>query len=335
MPAHESNRGEHAVQETHRLITALALCAVACTRGGTHDHVEATVADNAATAAPTAVELADATYRGIFERPLTLVGGRWEGEPFVTGGASRPTVGLVDHFILAGDLDGDGADEAAALLWESSGGPGNRLHLAVMARRNGMIENPATTLVGDRVQIRCGAIEGNRITLDIVRAGAADPACCPTEKAVVSWALGEDGLVPVEDEVTGTLSLADLEGEEWHLLELGWGQPVPEAPAMTMTFQNGRVTGRSACNSYFAGVVAAAPGELRFTGMGATRIACAEERMELERRYLRTLADASRYSFLAGRLALSCATDDGSTVLVYGTPDTLQLSGADVERPAP
>ena len=85
------------------------------------------------------------------------------------------------------------------------------------------ITNLGTAMIGDRVQIRSGTIEDGTITLDIVRAGPEDAACCPTEKALVTWALSEDGLSQIADETIGTLSLADLGGHEWVLIELGSG----------------------------------------------------------------------------------------------------------------
>ena len=271
--------------------------------------------------APTAFELANATYSSIMDQPVTLTDGRWEGEPFVEGGASRPTVGLVDHFVLTGDLDKDGHEEAAVLLWESSGGSGNRLFLAVMARRNGDIVTLGTSMIGDRVQIRSGAIDDGRIILDLIRAGPEDAACCPTQKALVTWALSTDGLSRIANETTGTLSLADLGGHEWTLLELGRDQPLPEDVEISLVFKDDKVFGNSGCNSYFAGVVSPKPGELGFNGMGATRMACPEPLMDLERHYLSTLAGATSYTFLAGRLVLSCETDAGSMALVY-TPQT-------------
>jgi heat shock protein HslJ len=285
--------------------------AVACGRGGP-------VEDSpAAKAARTAEQLANATYAGIMIEPVTLTDGRWEGEPYIEGGASRPVVGLLDHFILTGDLDSDGADEVAALLWESSGGSGTRLYLAAMASRNGDVINLATALIGDRVQVQSGGIEDGLIRLNVIRAGPEDGACCPTEKAFVTWALTEGALDSVGEEMTGTLSLADLEGPEWVLIELGWNQPLPDDAGITLVFKDARVSGHGGCNSYFAGTVAAAPGELGFNGMGATRMACPDPVMDLERRYLKTLAGASRYSFLAGRLVLSCNIDEGTQNLVY------------------
>lgn len=270
-----------------------------------------------ASGAPTPGELAHAAYSGIMNETVTLAEGRWEGEPFVADGASRPFVGLIDHFRLTGDLDEDGLDEAVALLWESSGGSGTRLHLAVMGRRHKKVENLGTMLIGDRVQVRSGAIDSGRITLDLVRAGPEDAACCPTEKALMSWVLSEKGLTLVGDEITGTLSLADLEGSQWVLVELGREQPVPGDIEISLAFQDDRISGRSGCNNYFAGVTAANSGELDFNGMGATRMACPEPAMDLERRYLTVLSGATGYTFLAGRLAIGCDTGEGPVTLIY------------------
>jgi heat shock protein HslJ len=281
--------------------------------------------------APTPNELAQATYSGIIDEPVTLTGGRWEGKPFVAGGASRPSVGLIDHFRLTGDLDGDGLDEAAALVWESSGGSGTRLHLAVMGRRHEEVENLATTLIGDRVQVRSGAIESGRITLDMVRAGPEDAACCPTQKALVTWALTEYGLTRTAEETTGIVSLADLGGVEWTLVEIGRDHALPEDVEISLVFENDRVSGSSGCNTYFAGVSAPGPGNLAFNGMGATRMACPEPVMDLERRYLQALAGASSYTFLAGRLAINCESDSRSTVLLFSPREVLTGVSADAD----
>ena len=294
-------------------VPVFLIAATACGRGGPVD------SDPSAEAARTAHRLANATYSGITNEPVALTDGRWEGEPYAIGGASRPTVGLVDHFILTGDLDNDGADEIAALLWESSGGSGTRLFLAAMKGGNGAITNLATTLIGDRVQVQSGAIAEGHVTLNVIRAGPEDAACCPTEKALVTWALGEGGLDQVTDEVAGTLSLADLEGPEWVLVELGWDQPLPDDVRITLVFEDDRVSGRSGCNNYFAGVTEVVPGQIAFNGMGATRMACPEPVMDVERRYLKVLARASNYSFLGGRLVLGCDADKGPQVLVFAT----------------
>lgn len=290
-------------------MAAALVLATACSRGGT--------VATATETAPSIAELSSATYGEIFEEPVTLIDGRWEGAPFVDGGASRPSVGLVDHFVLTGDLDGDESTDAVVVLWQSSGGSGTRLYLAAMGRLDGKITNLGTALIGDRVQIRSGVIDNGRIVLDLVRAGPTDAACCPTEKALVAWVLSENGLSLASEDVIGALSISDLEGPEWILIELGWEQPAPEGSEITLRFVKDRVEGHTGCNSYFAGVTAGAPGEFGFNGMGTTRAACPEPAMNLERRYLKTLAGASTYSFLGGRLVLGCETEDGHVALIF------------------
>jgi len=269
------------------------------------------------TAAPSLEELASATYTGIFDDAITLDEGRWEGEPFVEGGASRPSAGLVDDFFLTADFDDDGREETTVLLWESLGGSGTRLYLAVAGRRHRNIVNLGTVLVGDRVQVRGGRIADGRIELDVVQVGPEDAMCCPSQLATRRWALGEGDLVEGEATITGALSLESLRGPEWVLSELDWGEPVPDAAEIMISFHDDKVTGTGGCNRYFAAVTGREPGELVFSGMGATRMACPEPTMNLERRYLNTLAGASSYSFLGGRLVLGCDTDDGPVALIF------------------
>ncbi len=118
--------------------------------------------------APSIEELKNATYRGVTEAgaSFTLDGGKWEGQPFAAGGASRPSVTFVRDFRLAGDLDGDGAEEAVVLLAANAGGSGERSYVAVVGRREGKLTNLATAPVGDRVQVRAAAIDGRRVVLD-------------------------------------------------------------------------------------------------------------------------------------------------------------------------
>jgi hypothetical protein len=117
----------------------------------------------------TSEELANATYLGTEEGPVSLVNGRWEGEPYEEGGAARPSVGLADDFQLSGDLNGDGADEAVVLLWQSAGGSGTFNYVAAVEKLNSEIRNLATAPLGDRVQVRSGSINGGVINLDVVQ----------------------------------------------------------------------------------------------------------------------------------------------------------------------
>ena len=127
----------------------------------------------AATQAPTLKEIKNASYSGIegLKGSVKLVDGRWKGRPYKQGSASRPVVSLVGDLRVIGDLDGDGTGDAVVLLNYAPGGTGQLLHLAVVARKKGKIQNVATTLIGDRVQIRDVRIEQKRIFVDVVQAG--------------------------------------------------------------------------------------------------------------------------------------------------------------------
>src|SRR5262245_12063578 len=145
----------------------------------------------AAMQAPTLKEIKNASYSGIegLKGTVKLVEGKWKGRPYKKGSASRPVVNLIGDFRITGDLDGDGTDEAVVLLNYAPGGTGQLLHLAVMARNKDNVKNVATTLIGDRVQIRDVRIEKQRLLVDVVRSGPKDAKCCPGEVTTLGWTL--------------------------------------------------------------------------------------------------------------------------------------------------
>ena len=267
--------------------------------------------------APTLTEAGNVEYSGIYEYPVRLDGGRYEGEPFVEGGASRPSVQLVQDLFKTGDFDADGCEEAVVLLVENSGGSGSFVYVAALVRRGGVVENTGTKLVGDRIQIRSILIDGGEIRLEIVQQGPGDAVCCPTQKASMIWGLGGEGLVEKSLEVTGTLSIADLAGVEWVLKSLDLHEPVPGDPPLTLVFKDGMVYGSSGCNRYFAAVTEAMPGELIIEETGTTRMACPDEVMLLEKRYLGALEGSVGYNYLWGRLVLTCTVGDHLASLIF------------------
>ena len=146
-------------------------------------------------AAPTLPELQNATYDGVYEYPLTLEAGRWEGDAYVAGGASRPRAGLADGIYASGDLDGDGREEAAVVLWESGGGSGSYHYVAVLHREGGGIVNVDTVLVEDRPKILALRIQHHEIELELIQHGPGEAACCPTQHALRRWSLVDGKLI--------------------------------------------------------------------------------------------------------------------------------------------
>jgi len=138
--------------------------------------------------------LKNAEYQGIYREPVQLQDGTYEGEPFVEGSASRPTVTFVEPY-AAGDLDGDGQDDAVVLLVENSGGSGSFVYLAAVLNREGVPANVATQLLGDRAQVQSLAIAGGQVTLKLLTHGPDDAMCCPTQEVEQTYELQGNTLV--------------------------------------------------------------------------------------------------------------------------------------------
>ena len=269
--------------------------------------------------APSRDELRNATYAGITPAPVTLYEGRWLGEPSQPGAASRAMVELVEGFRLESDVDGDGTPEAVVLLAASEGGSGTFVHLALVGRRGRSVSSLATTRVGDRVQVRAGKFEADRIVLDTLETGPGDAACCPTEKARRTYQIEDGALREVESERLGPISLLDLVGPDWVLRGFDVDDPAPSEPEITLAFEPERVQGQAGCNRYFASIGAGGhrPTDLAFGPVGATRMACAEPAMALERRYLAALGAVDSFGFMPGRLALRWVAGDARGVLLF------------------
>ena len=123
----------------------------------------------------------NATYHGIQDGSVSLKDGLWEGEPYAEGGSSRPRAGLVPDFLVLGDINGDGRQEAVVGLWWSSGGSGTFQYIALLERTETGVKNTFTAPVGDRVRFEGGAIENGALMLDLIEHGPDEPACCPTQ----------------------------------------------------------------------------------------------------------------------------------------------------------
>jgi heat shock protein HslJ len=288
----------------NKLLGAFGLLGLACVSG-----LSLTLSSSAESA-PTLKELKNASYSGIegLKGPVKLTNGRWRGRPYKRGSASRPVVTFVGDLRITGDLDGAGTDDAVVFLNYAPGGTGQLLHLAVVARRKGKIENAATTLIGDRVQIRDARIDQQRILVDVVRAGSTDAMCCPGEVTTLAWTLEPAGklkpfLLNAKPE---RLNLEILENTEWVLRSWDMKEPAPKQPIVTLVFKDGRFTGSSGCNHYFASAKdGKIPGDVEMGPAGTTRKACPDHAMSVEKRFLDQLVRVKKFGFLATQLALT------------------------------
>lgn len=265
----------------------------------------------------------DMQYDGLYKnKKITLKDGQWSGSLFVAGGASRPTVGLIKDFTFSGDLTGDGIDERVVFLWQSSGGSGTQIYMAVLALRGGHPVNIATHLIGDRVQLVMGRVDQRKIELDVVQSGKDDAACCPTDKVLRTWLLKKTdnmmNLVEGKPMSLGRISVADLQGREWHLIKMNWRESVPENINISTTFKENKISGRSGCNRYFADIKSGKMLNDIIIGPAAgTRMACPGEAMHFESRFLKALSTVTSFSFVNGQLALRWKDDGVNSTMLF------------------
>jgi hypothetical protein len=103
-----------------------------------------------------------------------------------------------------GDLDGDGADDAAAVIATELGGSGSFYYLAAMLNREGQPQQAGQAFLGDRVQVQSIGVEEGTITVIMKVAGPDDPLCCPSQTVTRIYRLQEDGLELVEEQLEAT-----------------------------------------------------------------------------------------------------------------------------------
>ncbi len=286
------------------LVAALVLVAIACSSPPPPEPVSVE-------------EMQSATFAGIYEDPVTLVDGKYEGAPFAPGSDSRPTVQRIEELAVSGDFDGDGLDDAAVLLVENSGGSGSFVYLAALMARSGGALNHGTVRLGDRVQVVAMSAEAGEIVLDLVTPGPDDAMASPSAKVRLRYRVDGETLVEVERRDTGRLSSADLQGPIWLLLELGTGRPVAAGVSITMRFANGRLTGSAGCNNYFASYLGSVPGDLQIGPLGSTRRSCPEPAMTEEAEFLARVGGVARYGYAFGRLRLDYIRDGNLDTLVF------------------
>jgi heat shock protein HslJ len=268
-------------------------------------------------ATPTIEQLRAANVSGVFEQPVTLVDGRYEGPPYEAGGASRPALTLWESTVHFGDVDGAAGSEAVVLLSSTTGGSGETVHAAVFGVRDGALANLGTAPVGDRTKVQSVWLERGKIIMDVVEAGPNDAACCPTQVARKTFGMEGGVLKQQSSEVRGVLAISMLAANEWTLVEID-GQPLPAGVEPPLVhFERDALRGFSGCNRFNATVKETKPGEIEITSAAGTRKACPPPAMELEDRFLAELAKVRGYTFLAGQLALTWQDGDRYGKLLF------------------
>lgn len=258
-----------------------------------------------------AATLGNLTYSGLFpDRTITLVDGRADYEE---EGPGTPFVSLVDQLTAVGDLDGDGAADAVALLEDHSSGSGNFLFLAAVLNATGDPAPTTALMLGDRIQLKSLAIEGDQVVAELVAQGGSDPACCPTWNVRKRFALQDGALMEISSEALSQVTLADLNGTSWRLVDLGEGQaPLLPDVEITLAIDDGQISGSAGCNNYTGSVAGDAEVLQSFTvgPIAATQMACADDVATQEATYLALLQSALGWRYDGGYLALAYPAEE-------------------------
>lgn len=91
--------------------------------------------------------------------------------------------------VAYGDLNGDGAQDAAIILAENYGGTGVFVSVAVMLNRGGQPVFAASAGIDDRPVTNSLSIQGGEILLDAIIHGPNDPGCCAAQPVTETFRL--------------------------------------------------------------------------------------------------------------------------------------------------
>ena len=127
-------------------------------------------------------DLEGLTYRSEFAGPgnITLTDGVYQ-EPALPGTATVTLV-LLTESVKFGDLNGDGVDDAVAVIETDPGGSGVFFELVAVVATDEGPQQVASVSLGDRTEIRSLEVEDGIVSLDLITHGPEDPMCCPTQR---------------------------------------------------------------------------------------------------------------------------------------------------------
>lgn len=265
----------------------------------------------------TAQALMNATYSGIYDQPVTLADGRYQGNP------PELTVQYLANHELHSDLNGDGAEDAVVFLRENGGGTANFLYVAAQLNQNGQPGDAGAVQIDDRIQVKSAAVEGGQITLEVTTRGPGDADCCASYLTKKTYAFQNGKLAETSsgNAEPVRVSAADLDGSSWRLVELKENEPVADDVEITITFAGDKISGSGGCNKYNTSFALndVNPFALIFGPIAATRMACPDPAGSQETAYFSALEKASLWGYDFGDLVIAYAGDGNERNLLRFT----------------
>jgi len=95
----------------------------------------------------------------------------------------------MSDFASFGDLNHDGVNEGAIVVYENYGGTGDFGFLVLYSDQNGKPVFVNSVMIDDRPQINRVAFQGDEVFLDATIHGSQDPGCCPALPTIQQYRL--------------------------------------------------------------------------------------------------------------------------------------------------
>ena len=246
---------------------------------------------------------------------LALTLEQLQNTEYLSGFPARGTHMTLSEHVAFGDLNGDGAGDAVAVLIADSGGNGTFQHLAAVVNEGDQPRHAASALLGDRVRIESLAIQYGQIVVQMMAHGPDDPLCCPSRETMRVFQLAGDTLEAVP-------SIVDVLWR-WERFEDTAGLrdiTVPDQDKYTLRLlPDGTFQVTADCNTA-SGVymLSRSRSSIGFGLNRSSQVACPPG--SLSDTYLARLSEVVTYVLQEGKLVLNLMIDGGNMVFVDTGP---------------
>jgi heat shock protein HslJ len=150
-------------------------------------------------------------------------------------------------------------------------------------------------------------IDDGQVIVELVTQGPDDPLCCPTWNVRKLLNLEDDQLVEQSSQELSKVSLDDLNGTSWQLIDLNLDQePVLPETEITLSIDDGQINGSTGCNSYHSVVAGdeVMPQTFLVDSIDDTKNLCSGPIATQETTYLQRLASVESWRYDFGYLSL-------------------------------
>ena len=136
---------------------------------------------------------------------VTLVDGKFSlNQPAGSGGSQVFNLTYIQS--TTGDLNADGAPDAAVILAADTQGSGTFIYLAAVINQGGKAAAVDSVALGDRTLINALVIQDGAISLQMVTHGPQDPMCCPSLKVNETYLLENNHLLSQTEKTAAPLA---------------------------------------------------------------------------------------------------------------------------------